>query len=238
MLLAAFGYAVATLLIRVRLGEVPPLAVSAASLGIAAILLTPGAAVSLPTAADRSALAAIVALGVLCTAAAFALYYLLIARAGATRAALTTYLAPVFSLATGAIALSESIAPTAILGLALILAGSGSRADGPCAEYRGGETDGMTDRIADPWGARTPTPAGRRGPSGSTSSSRTASRSATSSAGWPRRRSCTPTATGSTSPCATAGSPACAAGRTTGSIAAGSIPRTSTAGRPTTRPTG
>ena len=124
VLLAAFGYAVATLLIRVRLGEVPPLAVSAASLGIAAILLTPGAAVSLPTAADRSALAAIVALGVLCTAAAFALYYLLIARAGATRAALTTYLAPVFSLATGAIALSESIAPTAILGLALILAGS------------------------------------------------------------------------------------------------------------------
>ena len=58
------------------------------------------------------------------TAAAFALYYLLIARAGATRAALTTYLAPVFSVVVGAVALSESIAPTAILGLALILAGS------------------------------------------------------------------------------------------------------------------
>ena len=60
----------------------------------------------------------------LCTAAAFALYDLLIARAGATRAALTTYLAPVFAVVAGAVALSESIAPTAILGLALILAGS------------------------------------------------------------------------------------------------------------------
>lgn len=49
---------------------------------------------------------------------------LLIARAGATRAALTTYLAPVFAVVAGAVALWESIAPTAILGLALILAGS------------------------------------------------------------------------------------------------------------------
>ena len=48
---------------------------------------------------------------------------LLIPRAGATRAALTTYLAPVFAVVAGAVALSESIAPTAIPGLALPLAG-------------------------------------------------------------------------------------------------------------------
>ena len=50
-------------------------------------------------------------------------YHLLIARAGATRAALTIHLAPVVCVVVGAVALSDTIAPTAILGLALILAG-------------------------------------------------------------------------------------------------------------------
>jgi drug/metabolite transporter (DMT)-like permease len=66
----------------------------------------------------------VLALGVACTAAAFALYYALIAVAGATRAALTTYLAPVFSVLVGALALAEEIRPGAVAGLALILAGS------------------------------------------------------------------------------------------------------------------
>ena len=121
VLLAAFGYAVASI-IRVRRRPA-----ARPQRGLARRRGRPartGAALSLPTGADRSALAAIVALGVLCTAAAFALYYLLIARAGATLASLTTYLAPVFAVVAGAVALSESVAPTAILGLALILAGS------------------------------------------------------------------------------------------------------------------
>jgi drug/metabolite transporter (DMT)-like permease len=124
VLLAALGYAVATLLIRARLHDVPTLAVSAAALALASLLLAPGAALSLPTEADGSAWAAIAALGVGCTAVAFALYYLLIAQAGATTAALTTYLAPVFSVAVGALALGEAIGASAVLGLALILVGS------------------------------------------------------------------------------------------------------------------
>ena len=124
VLLAAFGYAVATLLVRSRLHDVSPLAVSAAALAIATVLLAPGAVLSLPTEADGSAWAAIAALGVGCTAAAFALYYLLIARAGATTAALTTYLAPVFSVAVGALALGEAVGASAVVGLALILLGS------------------------------------------------------------------------------------------------------------------
>ena len=123
VLLAAFGYGVATHLVR-RLGDVSPLGVSVVALAIAAILLAPGAALALPTGGDGGAWAAVLALGVACTAAAFALYYALIAVAGATRAALTTYLAPVFSVLVGALALAEEIRPGAIAGLALILAGS------------------------------------------------------------------------------------------------------------------
>jgi drug/metabolite transporter (DMT)-like permease len=124
LLLAAAGYAVATLLIR-RIGdEVAPLGISAFALTLATVLLAPGAVLSLPTDADCGAWAAMAALGVLCTAAAFALYYLLIAQAGATRAALSVYLAPVFSVLAGALALDETLGAGAVAGLALILTGS------------------------------------------------------------------------------------------------------------------
>jgi drug/metabolite transporter (DMT)-like permease len=123
LLLVAFGYAVATLLVR-RLDDVEPITISALALGIAAVLLAPGAAASLPTAATGEAWAALVALGVLSTGAAFALYYALIAEVGATRAALSVYLAPIVSVFTGAIALDEPLTVGVLVGLALILVGS------------------------------------------------------------------------------------------------------------------
>jgi drug/metabolite transporter (DMT)-like permease len=123
VLLAAFGYAIATLVVR-RLDDVSPLGISTAAMTIATVLLLPGAVAQLPATGDGGAWAAIAALGVACTAAAFAAYYALIARVGATRAALTTYLAPIVSVATGAAALGEHVGPTALAGLALILLGS------------------------------------------------------------------------------------------------------------------
>jgi drug/metabolite transporter (DMT)-like permease len=123
LLLVAFLYAVATLLVR-RLDDLDPLTISALALAIAAVLLVPGAAASLPTAATDSAWAALVALGVLSTGAAFALYYLLIAEVGATRAALSVYLAPIVSVFAGAVALDEPLTTGVLVGLALILAGS------------------------------------------------------------------------------------------------------------------
>jgi drug/metabolite transporter (DMT)-like permease len=124
LLLAAIGYAVATLLVRRLDDSLTPLAVSALALGIATVLLAPGAAVSLPTGATGRAWAALAALGVLCTGAAFALYYLLIAHVGATRAALSVYLAPIVSVFTGAIALGEALTAGVLAGLVLILTGS------------------------------------------------------------------------------------------------------------------
>jgi drug/metabolite transporter (DMT)-like permease len=124
LLLTAFGYAVATLLVRRLDDSLTPLAVSAAALAIATLLLAPGAAWSLPTGAGARAWAALAALGVLCTGAAFALYYLLIAEVGATRAALSVYLAPIVSVITGAVALGEALTAGVLIGLVLILAGS------------------------------------------------------------------------------------------------------------------
>jgi drug/metabolite transporter (DMT)-like permease len=124
ILVAAASYAAASLLVRARLGSVGALPVSACALTIAALALAPGALLEPPGHADVTAWVAIAVLGVVCTAAAFALYYELIARAGATRAALTTYFSPLLSLAVGTIALAETLAASALLGFGLIFAGS------------------------------------------------------------------------------------------------------------------
>jgi drug/metabolite transporter (DMT)-like permease len=131
VLLAAGGYAGATLIVRRALADVPPIAVTSAALACAALLLLLPAALSTPDRIPpRSALLALLALGVACTAAAFLAYYALIGLAGATRAALITYLSPVFALALGVIALGESFTSRTAAGLALILIGSWVAAGG------------------------------------------------------------------------------------------------------------
>ena len=70
------------------------------------------------------AVAAIVALGALGTGVAYLLYFALIARAGASRAILVTYLVPAFALVYGAVFLDETVTASALAGLVLILGGT------------------------------------------------------------------------------------------------------------------
>jgi drug/metabolite transporter (DMT)-like permease len=163
ILVAAGGYAVATLLVR-RLDTLDPIGISAVVLAISTALLAPSAAASLPTAATPTAWAALGALGVLCTAAAFALYYALIAQVGATRAALSVYLAPVFSVAAGALALGEPLTTSALAGLGLILGGSWLARHGPRQPEPTGHpttaqsSSGVATLNSDPLHAGTQTP--------------------------------------------------------------------------------
>src|SRR5207244_13422867 len=68
-------------------------------------------------------LASIAILGVVATAAAYLLFFTLVAGAGAAYASLVTYLVPPIALAYGAIFLGERFGASAFGGLALILAG-------------------------------------------------------------------------------------------------------------------
>lgn len=125
VLLAALGYAAASLIVKRSLADVPPVTVSTGAVGLAALMLAPMALLQLPERAPTAgAWAAVVALGVACTAAAFALFYALIAEVGAGRAALITYVAPVFSVLLGVLALDEPFGPANAAGVALILAGA------------------------------------------------------------------------------------------------------------------
>ena len=131
ILCAAAGYAGGPMIMRLRLGGIDARAAMGASLGIAAVLLTPFAILDPPDAPlTGTAWASIVVLGLLCTALAFLVYSVLVADVGPGRAIVITYVAPVVALALGVAVLDERPGPGAIVGLLLILAGSWISTDG------------------------------------------------------------------------------------------------------------
>jgi drug/metabolite transporter (DMT)-like permease len=122
---AALGYAIGPMTLRRHLADLDPRATMGVSLAIAAVLLTPLTAATLPTETPSTdALIAVVVLGLVCTAAAFVIFGSLIAEVGAGKALVITYVNPVVALALGVVVLGESPGVGAIVGLLLILAGS------------------------------------------------------------------------------------------------------------------
>jgi len=125
VLVAAVGYAAGPMTLRAKLSDLDPRATMGASLAIATVLLTPLTAVSWPSEMPPTdAVIAIVVLGLLCTAAAFVVFGLLIAEVGAGRALVITYVNPVVAVALGMAVVGERPGAGAIVGLLLILAGS------------------------------------------------------------------------------------------------------------------
>lgn len=120
---AAVCYAVSALLVK-RTSGVTPLGSTSVSLAMASVLLAPMALLNVPTRLPSlPVLASVVALGLVCTALAYVIYYSLIAEAGATRAALITYVNPAIAVILGVLILGEPVTITTIIGFALILLG-------------------------------------------------------------------------------------------------------------------
>jgi drug/metabolite transporter (DMT)-like permease len=152
---AAFLYGVSANLVKRYFSGLPAAAVAAATLAWGAVLLAPFAAWQRPAAhVPAQAWFSLIALGVVCTGFAYALYYRLIQRVGAPRATTVTYLVPVFGVLWAWIALDEPLTISMLLGGVLILGGmllgqSQTRRRTvrrlpvmrtparPCAEYRG-----------------------------------------------------------------------------------------------------
>lgn len=105
--------------------SLPPLQVSFGQLAASVLLVAPfGIAQAPAEPPSAEAIAAVVALGALGSGLAYILYFTLIARAGASRAILVTYLVPAFALVYGAVFLDEEITASALAGLTLILGGT------------------------------------------------------------------------------------------------------------------
>jgi drug/metabolite transporter (DMT)-like permease len=131
ILVAAFCYAVGPMVLKRQLAGLDPRASMGASLALAALFLTPAVALDPPAEVPpASAIGALLVLGLLCTAAAFVLYGILIAEVGAGRGLVVTYINPVIAVALGVAILGERPGAGAVAGLLLILAGSWLSTDG------------------------------------------------------------------------------------------------------------
>jgi drug/metabolite transporter (DMT)-like permease len=128
-LLEAFGtavcYAIGPVIAARKLADADDLSVTAASLGLAAVIYAVPAALTVPRAVPPlRVLGALAALAAICTALAFLLYLRLIAEAGPVRAEVVTYLNPAVAVALGVIVLGEPLTPLMVISFGLILAGS------------------------------------------------------------------------------------------------------------------
>jgi drug/metabolite transporter (DMT)-like permease len=131
ILVSTVGYAIGPMLIKLRLGGLDPRATIGGSLAIASVLLGPVAALDPPRAVPSAgAIACVIVLGLVCTAAAFVIFTILIGEAGTSRATVITYVNPVIAVALGVTLLGEQPGAGSIAGLLLILAGSWLSTDG------------------------------------------------------------------------------------------------------------
>jgi drug/metabolite transporter (DMT)-like permease len=137
VLLTAVGYATGPLIANRKLADVPGAAANTVCLGMAALAYAPAAIVTWPrTMPSAEVIASLAALGAICTAAAFVLYFRLIAEVGAARATVITYVNPAVAVALGVIVLGEPLTAAIVGSFVLILAGSflATRADAPARE--------------------------------------------------------------------------------------------------------
>jgi drug/metabolite transporter (DMT)-like permease len=125
VLLVAVCYATGPLIASRKLGDLPPLGMTAACLGLAAVVYALPAALAWPHAMPSwRVLGALAGLAVVCTAAAFVIFFRLIAEVGPARASVITYVNPAVAVALGVSVLGERFTPAMAGAFALILGGS------------------------------------------------------------------------------------------------------------------
>jgi len=120
---AAVSYASATIFGR-RFRSLPPICTAAGQVTASTAMMLPIALIAdrpwelaLPSGQTFAALAA---LGALCTALAYGLYFRILRSAGATNISLVTFLVPVSALLLGMLILGERLEPKHFIGMALI----------------------------------------------------------------------------------------------------------------------
>ncbi len=122
--LSSLGYALGNLTGKRYLSDVPPLAIVAGLLAVAAVLTSPLALAGLPSQAPGlRPVAAVAALGFAGTGLAYLLYYHVMQRIGPARTSLVAYLIPLFALVYGVALLHEPLTAGLAVGMPLVLAG-------------------------------------------------------------------------------------------------------------------
>jgi drug/metabolite transporter (DMT)-like permease len=121
----ALGYSIGPQIANRKLADLPPVAVNTVCLGAAAVVYAPFAALTWPRhVPSLQVLGALAGLGVICTAAAFLVFFRLIAEVGPARATVITYVNPAVAVALGVLVLGEHLTAAIGVSFAAILGGS------------------------------------------------------------------------------------------------------------------
>ncbi|HEX6638329.1 MAG TPA: DMT family transporter [Steroidobacteraceae bacterium] len=123
-ILVALCYAIGPIIIDRKLKDVPAIGVITASLIVASLIYLPFAPFLLPARVSLASVSSVVGLGVLCTAAAFIVFFALIAEVGPARATVITYVNPAVAIVLGALVLDEKLTPGMAIGFPLVILGS------------------------------------------------------------------------------------------------------------------
>jgi drug/metabolite transporter (DMT)-like permease len=125
VLVVAVCYATGPYIINRKLSDLPALGVIASSLLLAAVAYAPAAIIQLPHAwPSAQSIASVIALGVVCTALAFLVFFALIREIGPVRATVITYVNPAVAVTLGVLLLHERLTAGIVVGFVLILSGS------------------------------------------------------------------------------------------------------------------
>ncbi|WP_433475551.1 DMT family transporter [Spirillospora sp. CA-142024] len=125
VMLVALGYSIAPVIATRRLQDLPSLHMAAFALAIAALVYTGPAIATWPeTMPSGRVLVALVALGLVCTALAFIVFFELIREVGTSRGMVFTYVNPAVAVAAGVVFLDEPLTGTITASFVLILGGS------------------------------------------------------------------------------------------------------------------
>ena len=122
---AAFGYAYAVIFITRKMPGVSGVAINGIALAMTAIFYLPATFLLWPKhTISVTAIYSVIALGIFSTGIAFAVFFIVLAEIGPTRASLVTYMNTAFAVTLGIIVLNEPITLGIIVGLPLVLMGS------------------------------------------------------------------------------------------------------------------
>jgi drug/metabolite transporter (DMT)-like permease len=125
VILAAIMYAYAVLMVTTNLPGVDGIAINGVAMGLTCLFYTPIAIATWPSnPVSTQAITALVALGVLSTAIAFMLFFIVIVEIGVARGSLTTYVNTAVAVVLGILILNEPITLGIIVGLPMVLLGS------------------------------------------------------------------------------------------------------------------
>jgi drug/metabolite transporter (DMT)-like permease len=122
--LVAVCYALGPLILARTMSGVPALGIVAASLALTALVYAPLAAVNWPSRVPSAhVIESVVGLAVVCSAAAFLIFFALIREIGPLRATVITYVNPAVAGALGVTLLNERLTAGMVVGFVLVLAG-------------------------------------------------------------------------------------------------------------------